>query len=575
MAAVCAVIFTGCKKDQEAGETITLGVNLEQVGGPNSKIFMNGDIPEFFTTGEVVNVNGEQCTIAVNNGAYQVEPTRAENGIYYAFYPASTMSGDFATSGENVTCSVTFPHLQNYIVDATSNEQKLNLPVGARIDGSGTILNFYNLCSLVEVNYTPTNAHTLQSIEVSAEGVDLWGSATAVINGTSSRLNMTSYNGDHNRVVLETNNLSLTANTQYTFYVMVPPFPEGTNAKLTAKMRFADGTGSDYALKSFSKTTNNAVNLPRNTIASITTNQEPEEETELTGYYSISSTCKVVFSKGNLQHRGAINDVSASTWHFAENQYDYYGSANMGSYNLSTTVDLFCWSITNENFAAGEDDLPAHTFGLRAPENSNDYCWSNPTFSEWGQLVIDGDPANTWFTLTSAEWEYLLETRTNAGALRINVNITDIPNHATGQTTIHGCMLFPDDWTIDRVPSGITLTTGQVNNLSYTDFRRLEAVGCVLLPEAGYRDVGGFHHNWAASAMTYQVGYYWTSTYAGSLSDGPEAYYMQYNYNASQYVANSTTSDGVLYYGNSVRLVKPAPGYTYANANRTGPSSSK
>ena len=50
---------------------------------------------------------------------------------------------------------------------------------------------------------------------------------------------------------------------------------------------------------------------------------------------------------------------------------------------------------------------------------------------------------------------------------------------------------------------------------------------------------------------------------------------MQYNYIANNYAANNTTADGVVFYGNSVRLVKPAPGYTYANCNRTGPSSSK
>ena len=35
------------------------------------------------------------------------------------------------------------------------------------------------------------------------------------------------------------------------------------------------------------------------------------------------------------------------------------------------------------------------------------------------------------------------------------------------------------------------------------------------------------------------------------------------------------TKSGNDIYGNSVRLVKPAPGYTYENCNRTGPSSSK
>jgi hypothetical protein len=188
-------------------------------------------------------------------------------------------------------------------------------------------------------------------------------------------------------------------------------------------------------------------------------------------------------------------------------------------------------------------------------------------------MAIDGDPANTWFTMTKAEWEYLLNTRPDASALRINVNITNIPNHPTGQSTIHGCLIFPDDWTIDRLPSGITLNRNQVNNLTYEQFRRIEAVGCVLLPESGYRDVGGFKDNWVDAAMTYKVGHYWTATYIPGSPD--EAWYMQYKYVAGNYAANNNSSDGKIYFGNSVRLVKPAPGYTYTNCNRTGPSSSK
>jgi hypothetical protein len=351
-------------------------------------------------------------------------------------------------------------------------------------------------------------------------------------------------------------------------YVIVPPYTSGT--PFTVKIRF--NTGSDNVEVNYS-----SINIDRNTVYFITNSGTPKEDTEISGYYSISEDCKVVFSKGNLQHIGALSTYADnSTWHFADNQYDYFGNGNLaGGWNqLSENVDLFSWSISNEG--TGHNTWyteGTNSYGLRAEEEADDYYWSNPVFLDWGTMVIDGDPANTWFTMTSTEWAYLLGERPGADGLRINVNITNIPNHPTGQTTIHGCLLFPDDWTIDRLPSGITLTTGRVNNLTYEQFRRIEAVGCVLLPESGYRDVGGFKDNWIGAAMTYLTGYYWTAT---PISGSPsEAYYMQYNYSATQYVANNTTEDGVIYYGNSVRLVKPAPGYTYADCNRTGPSSSK
>ena len=129
----------------------------------------------------------------------------------------------------------------------------------------------------------------------------------------------------------------------------------------------------------------------------------------------------------------------------------------------------------------------------------------------------------------------------------------------------------------DRLPAGVSLNTEQINNISYDVFRRIEAVGCVLLPQCGYRDISGFNNNIIGTATTYETGYYWTSTYAGGEDGEDEAYYIEYNYNATNYVATGTTQDGNVVFGCAVRLVKPAPGYTYSDAGRStwGPVSSK
>ena len=77
-----------------------------------------------------------------------------------------------------------------------------------------------------------------------------------------------------------------------------------------------------------------------------------EEETEtippegaLTHAFSVSSTKKVYFAKGNLQYR-----ASTDTWRFAENQWDTIGSANM---NRSSTydgwIDLFYYGTSGYN----------------------------------------------------------------------------------------------------------------------------------------------------------------------------------------------------------------------------------
>lgn len=580
LAAVCATVFTGCKKEHNANGTVTLGVNLEQVGGPNSKIFLNNDKPQFFTSGESVKVNDEDYPITVVNGKYLVTPTEDDNHQYYAIYPASMVQGNISRDGNSFTCSLKFPATQNYVEQ--DGHQKLDLPVGAVINGQsqGNELHFYNLCSLVEVKYTnpsTSNSIRISSIEVTAIDKGLYGTGTATVNGNNSRLDI-SYNNVNSRVVLEMGDggVTLAPGATGTYYVMVPPY-NGTTT-FSVKIRLgADGHSS------ITKTTSNPVELDRNMIVSIVTNETPEEDNEISGYYSISNDCKVVFSKGNLQ---CWDPTTTPSWHFAENQYDYYGNHNVtvNAYGdggtLGNVLDLFYWSLANEYWDYGAGSGPS--YGARAlwSGHSNEYCYQVPQFNDWGNLVIDGDPANTWFTLTAAEWTYLLTGRDTRDGItrRVNVNITNVPGHPTnptGTSTIHGCMLFPDDWTPARIPSGIELSTTGLNTISYTDFRRLEAVGCVLLPECGYRDWGGFHHNWESTATTYGTGNYWTATYISEEDGEDESYMMVYTYHADRYAAAVTNTDGVIINGCAVRLVKPAPGYTYANANRQGPSSNK
>lgn len=565
--AACMVLFAGCKK--ESNGVVNLGTKLEPIGA-NSKIYLNpNDVPQFFTAGEQIRINDDSDPYTINSDYTVTGVQEIESGTYYAMYPASIVTDE---NGVQASTAIKLPHLQTWETETVDGvvKQKINLPCAAALAASGDkVLRFRNLCSLIEVEWENTtgSAQTIRSIEVTAQGTGLWGTGTATINGANSAINIP-YTGTNSRVVLEMpTGIQVAADaTSPKMYVIVPPY--ATGVPFTVKIRF--NTGSDNVEVNYP-----SINIDRNTVYFISNSGTPEEDTEISGYYSISSTCKVVFSKGNLQYIGDLEDYQDNTnWHFADNQYDYFGRGNIGNgwNSLTNNVDLFCWSVRNED--AGYNSWftqGTNSYGLRAEEEADDYYWEDPEFLDWGTMAIDGDPANTWFTMTKAEWEYLLNTRTGARGLRINVNITNIPNHSTGQTTIHGCLLFPDDWTIDRLPSGITLTENVVNSLTYEEFRRIEAVGCVLLPEAGYREVGGFNNNWVAAVTSYNLGQYWTATPVG----GTEAYYMQYNYIANNYAANNTTADGAVFYGNSVRLVKPAPGYTYANCNRTGPSSSK
>ena len=589
-AAVCGMMFTGCKKDSMGREGgITLGATIEQVGGPDSKIYLGtNDIPHFFASGENVNINGENYEIVGSETKYSItDVTEQTDGKYYAFYPASMLVLGGNPTRENtytvgtdgsVNCNVFFPHVQHYVEQ--DGHQKLDLPVGAVINGSGNVLRFYNLCSLVEVTYSPNGSVKLTSIEVTAEKKGLWGEGTATINGANSELNIP-YNDKNSRVILEIPDE--TFSTDKTFYVMVPPF-DGNTDEFTVKLRFDDGHSS------VTKARPN-VNLSRNTIVSIATSTVPEEDTEISGYFSISDNCKVVFSRGNLQHRGNPWNTGTGTWFFADNQYDFYGVNNLASGSsyyedvvLSNTIDLFCYSIDNEDRPYTHvHEMTTPSYGVRAPEETIEGFYSyvasyNQHFKDWGELSISGDAPKTWFTLTNVEWDYLLNSRVdgNGRRLRANVQITGVSNHPAGSvTTINGFMLFPDDWTDDCIPSGITdFSYTSVNTISEANWRRFEAAGAVFLPAAGWRnpEVNNAGNVWIAIEHTYQDGYYWTSTIQAS----GESKYMYYQFNANNYLFETETEESWWHYGQSVRLVKPAPGYTYEDAERDdwGPATS-
>ena len=171
---------------------------------------------------------------------------------------------------------------------------------------------------------------------------------------------------------------------------------------------------------------------------------EPEEPTNPSagiGVFSVSADKQVTFSKGNLQYTQSTN-----TWSFAENQYDYIGTDNViggsvtsdeyGDYKngtaLADKVDLFGWSTSATNF------------GVSTSEDYNDYSGS---FVDWGKNQIGSDAPNTWRTLSYDEWDYLLNTRTNASVLKGVAQVNGV----------NGFIFLPDTWVC---PEGITFKSG-------------------------------------------------------------------------------------------------------------------
>ena len=213
----------------------------------------------------------------------------------------------------------------------------------------------------------------------------------------------------------------------------------------------------------------------------------------LSGVFSVSSTKKVKFSKGNLRY-------ASGAWSFFNNQYDYYTSYSADAW------DKFGWSTSKT------------TYGMST--STSKYAYTG-NFVDWGKTMGTG-----WFTLSSAEWTYLFNTRTVNGGTGSGKSYT-LGQSVNGK---NGVVIYPDNY------------TGEV--YSGSDWATFESAGCVFLPAAGYRSGSG-----VGNAGTY--GGYWSAT----LNDNYYANYVYFNYHSSSLSFNPAERYS-RYYGCSVRLVR-------------------
>ena len=258
----------------------------------------------------------------------------------------------------------------------------------------------------------------------------------------------------------------------------------------------------------------------------------------LPGCFSVNAEGQQVqFSQGNLQYR-----ASSSTWRFAEHQYNVVGDATAGN--------VYENGVKCNNEAIGNDyDGWIDLFGWgtgSTPTLSVTDTQQYLTYHEWGNNTIQTSTCAGWRTLTNEEYVYLFHDRANAATL-----------FGLGSVNgVNGVILLPDNWS---TPVGLSFTASTTRGLewngtyyfneqadnythnAYTEaeWARMESAGAVFLPAAGYREgtqvslVGKAIDYWSASLH---------GTMAGGVSGNSKRLHPQ--------------SDGDLYYGDCVRLVK-------------------
>lgn len=193
------------------------------------------------------------------------------------------------------------------------------------------------------------------------------------------------------------------------------------------------------------------------------------------GRFTVNDDGKqVYFSKGNLQ--ATYNDGSY-TWGFAPNQYDIIGASNedIATPVNGTKLDLFGWSTASTNY------------GISASKDNADYYGD---FVDWGKAL----GSNTWRTLSSYEWNYLINTR--------------IVNDGTGFGKTY-------NWATIKVSEDVEIKGLVIFYDGYfheTDSENLDAIpaGCVFLPAAGRREIDYT----SETAIKYAKGNlcYWSAT---------------------------------------------------------------
>ena len=178
--------------------------------------------------------------------------------------------------------------------------------------------------------------------------------------------------------------------------------------------------------------------------------------------FSVSPTKKVYFSQGNLQyyasqgtHLCADGSTKPGTWRFAEKQWDLKMIRfEKPTINGDTLIeqDLFSWGESGymNDFYSRSSDIAQ-------------------TYYDWGvynAIANGGNQPNMWRTLTREEWDYLLNTRSDANSLSKWSVLND---------TILGLLILPDNFT--------TMYKGNLSsNIRPTTWKIIEKLGAVFIP---------------------------------------------------------------------------------------------
>ena len=232
--------------------------------------------------------------------------------------------------------------------------------------------------------------------------------------------------------------------------------------------------------------------------------------------FSVSSTQKVYFSRANLKCNAA--NPNQLVWDFHENQIDE--CPGFGAINSTSGSGTSGISITDS------DEMDRFSWGFHSPttvsendwvDGSRNLNWNDGT--DWGCALRGTAYGNYWRTLTAAEWQYLLSSRSGKRFLRATWK-QPVYNGTTlvGLKVTNGIFIAPDGYNGGST-SGYSEwnQTNKIHSFTGTGYinlvNELLDAGCVFLPALGYREGSYYYeYNYHYTNGTWMKGNYWTAT---------------------------------------------------------------
>ena len=504
----CLPLFSSCEKEIE-NTTLPEGAMKISTEAPQSNVSKTTveNLMVYWVEGDMVNINGEEKPVQISDGTPYLMNIDNSSAMYAGF-PAGIMS----MSGSTIT--INYPHTYEY--ETSGGRQRLDLPMVAYAESGTNELEFIHANSTVEVRVKNSmgSTFTLDSITLISSSRAISGTGT--FNPRTFAISVPTAN-EANKKVMMTFGSGLSISNGATQKIQIPVVPDLTSEGTTLTIRISGrpasvslNNGKVNAAAKFVYVNSASVTLTRARVlpAPCTLSTTVPSMKIIYPPFSVSSTKKVYFSKGNLQYI-----ASSDTWQFASTQTEALGAANSNiSESYSSPIDLFGW---------GTGTNPTNT-----SETDGDYTWN-----EWGSRTLYG--SSNWRTPTYDEWKYLLDTRSGNRYVKATVN---------GK---YGIILFPDNYTPSISFSNINTREAHynTNSVSSANWATLEAEGCIFLPQTALR--------YGTTVNSFTNCAYWSATstdasQARRILAGTGIFYYNSSFNTNKHI------------GCAVRLVQDA-----------------